>query len=249
MQLKNKIYNYKITLEYNGENYFGWQKQKNNLTIQGEVEKVLSILLNEKINIIGSGRTDKGVHAIAQVANFKTQKKISLYKFQNGLNSLLNDDIYCKKIKLVKSDFNSRFDAKKRYYLYKIGFKKSVFDIKYFWTLNKKIEISDLNKYANEIKKIVNFESICKKNEDLKNYNCEIYESKWTNGENGKIYFHIKANRFLYGMVRALVGLMVNVAQKKISFQEYKNILNGVAKPKINYFAPPHGLYLKEIKY
>lgn len=247
MELRKK--NYKIVLEYDGTNYFGWQKQQNNLTIQEVVEVALCKLLNQSIKITGAGRTDKGVHATNQVANFEASVKRSLKDILNGLNALLPKDIKCKKIEIVKKNFSARFNAKKRTYIYKISNDYSVFERNMNYYVINKLNFEKMNKAAEFILQIKNFKNICKINKDNKNYFCKIYSSNWKRKSSSKIEYKIEANRFLYGMVRSLVGLMIRVGQSKLSLTEFKNILEQKSINKILYMAPANGLYLSKIKY
>ena len=242
-----KVKNYKITLEYDGRNYFGWQRQQNKKSIQEEIEKALSNLLNQEIKITGAGRTDKGVHAFGQVANFKASTRRSLNEIKNGINALLPSDIFCKKTENVNEKFSARFSAKKRYYIYKISLNYSVFEKDNYYYLRKNISISKMNKAAQIILNTNNFRSICKNMIDEDNYNCNIFSSEWKKIGNNKFTYNIKANRFLYGMVRSLVGLMIKVGQKKITINEFKAILK--SNNKIVFLAPANGLYLNKIYY
>lgn len=247
MELRKK--NYKIVLEYDGTNYFGWQKQQNNLSVQEVVEVALCKLLNQEIKITGAGRTDKGVHASNQVANFYATTKRKLKEILNGLNALLPNDIKCKKINIESKNFSARFNAKKRTYIYKISNEYSVFNRDYEYFVRNNINLEKMNKVAKIILKSKNFENICKKNDEVKNYFCKIYSSSWKKVSANKIEYKIEANRFLYAMVRSLVGLMLKVGQNKLKISEFENILNSKTINKKLFLAPANGLYLSKIKY
>ncbi len=137
--------NYKMILQYDGTGYSGWQIQENAKTIQQEIINAIKIILKEEVNLIGSGRTDAGVHALGQVANFRTEKEIDLYKFQFSLNSLLPQDISVLSIEKVRESFHSRFDAKKRTYIYLISQFKSPFYKNYSFFYPQKIDLEIIN--------------------------------------------------------------------------------------------------------
>ena len=138
--------NYRLTIQYNGTKYSGWQIQPNVDTVQQQIGEAIQIITREKVNLIGSGRTDAGVHALGQVANFRTNNQLDLRKFQHSLNSILPDDISIKDICEVEEEFHSRYDARKRSYLYAISSLKSPFyrDFSYFYPPISKLTIDNL---------------------------------------------------------------------------------------------------------
>ena len=140
--------NYKLTIKYDGTNYAGWQIQKNSDTVQKQITSALEILTKEKINLIGSGRTDSGVHAMGQVANFRTENDIDIYRFKYSLNSILPLDISISSMEEVDENFHARFDPKKRSYLYLISQTKSPFYRNYSYFYHKEIDINKLNELS-----------------------------------------------------------------------------------------------------
>ena len=205
--------NITFTVEYNGTNYHGWQIQKNLNTIQGELKRAFDILLpNESINIIGSGRTDQGVHSNGQVASINLSQPIELHKLFKSVNGIINDDIYIKAFKTVDDVFNARHSAKYRTYKYYILKRYSPFKKDTAWLLNSIIDISKLHHCAKELIGSHSFESLSKNNSEINNKICLIYDSFWEDGKNELIYT-IKANRFLHHMVRFIVGTSVEVAK------------------------------------
>ncbi len=137
--------NFKLTIQYDGTNYSGWQIQENSSTIQQKITDAVEVILKEKVNLIGSGRTDAGVHAAGQTANFKTEKNFDLSKFRYSLNSILPSDISILKIEEAAANFNARFDAKKRSYIYLISTYKSPFLHPYSYFYSGGLEIKVLN--------------------------------------------------------------------------------------------------------
>ena len=173
----------------------------------------LKTILKEDINLIGSGRTDAGVHALGQVANFNTENALDLYRFRYSLNSMLPFDISIIKMEEVSEDFNSRFDAKKRSYIYLIKKMKSPFYFKYAYYYKGKIDCQKINQLANSLLGEKDFSSFSKKNSDIENKNCNIYNIQFRETKNFIIAI-VEANRFLHGMVRALVGTLLYRAKK-----------------------------------
>ncbi|MDH3004905.1 MAG: tRNA pseudouridine(38-40) synthase TruA [Candidatus Shikimatogenerans sp. JK-2022] len=241
-----------IKLSYNGINYHGWQKQKNNNTIEEEIEKKFSIILKENINIIGASRTDSGVHANIMFAHFdynfniiKIKKKI-IYK----INLIISKDIKIKDIFAVKPKIHARYNVLYREYKYIISYEKNPFNLNFYWYWwrKKKININLMNKAIEIIIKRKNFFLFCKKKKEIKkNYNCNIYYAFWKK-INNKIFFFIKANRFLRKMVRFIISKCIEIGIKKINIYDLrKKIQNNKLSYNIN--VPPYGLYLNKIKY
>ena len=139
--------NYKLTIQYDGTDYAGWQIQENARTVQGTICDAIKLITTEEVNLIASGRTDSGVHALGQVANFRYEKEIDIYRFQHSLNSILPDDISAVNIQKVSESFHARFDAKERTYLYLISKEKYPFYYKYS-LLKKNLDVSLLNELS-----------------------------------------------------------------------------------------------------
>lgn len=242
--MKNKYF---IYLAFNGTNYFGWQIQKNEETVQGVLQRVISLKLREEITVIGAGRTDTGVHASFFVAHFSTSKIIT-DNFVYKLNSFLPKDIVVKKIIKVKENAHARFDAIKRTYKYYISTQKNPFNTDFELVLLKNLDIDKMNKCCDILNKYEDFTSFCKLHTDTKNNNCNIFYSKWEKIGN-QIIFTITANRFLRNMVRAIVGTMLDVGENKISISEFKNIIEKKNRALAGHSAKAKGLFLYDIKY
>ncbi len=233
-------------VEYDGTNYSGWQKQINSNSIQEEIEKALRVILKNEIKIIGSGRTDAGVHALNQVFHFNTSSSIDLYQLKKSLNSLLPEDIAIKKLSVVKENFHARYSATKRTYLYVISRRKNVFWDRFSWTI-----FGDLNFNAlKEIQLLVtgkkDFSSFCKAEDEVENKVCNVFYSRWFSKEDFLLYF-ISADRFIHGMVRGIVGMMIEFARSRLSLDEIKNIIEGKTRNLI--WAPSKGLILYNVDY
>src|SRR3990170_1025718 len=217
--------NVKLKIEYDGTGFSGWQKQPKLRTVQGEIEDKLTGILREKITLIGSGRTDVGVHALEQVANFKTETKLNLVSMHRGLNSLLPKDILIKDVEEVDSDFNSRYGAKSRVYRYKICFGKDIF----------------LRRFAWEV-------SYCLGKSAKPNNHCFVFRAFWKKDGN-KLEFEIEADRFLHTMVRSLVGTLIDVGRGYFSLKDFADILKAKDHKKAGLTAPAKGLYLVRVNY
>ena len=243
--------NFKLIIEYLGTGYNGWQFQSDFPTIQGEIEETLRKILykdKQNINLIGSGRTDSGVHALGQVANIKLYTNMSGIDLKNAINANINNDIFIKDSIEVDLNFNSRFSAKKRCYIYKICNLKSPFINNREWFNDSFVDLGLLNKCSKLILGTNDFSLFSKNNPEIPNKVCEIYFSKWISSKNGLTY-EIHGNRFLHHMVRYLVGTMFEVGKKNILICDFEKILNNESKTPNIFKAPAHGLYLKEVCY
>ena len=218
--------NIKFTLEYDGTNYHGWQIQKELPTIQGELKKAFELVLpNEKINIIGSGRTDQGVHANGQVASLHISNNIDLPKLFKSINGIINDDIYIKNFEIMDENFNARFSAQHRLYKYYLTKEYSPFKKNIAWFLKSNIDVKLLEACASVLIGEHDFSMLSKNNIEVQNKNCIIYESVWEDSKNELIYT-IKANRFLHHMVRFIVGASIETAKSKIQLDDFIDLVN-----------------------
>lgn len=238
---------YFIEVCYKGTLFHGFQSQPFQLTIQGEIEKALQIFFKQNINTTTSSRTDTGVHALQNFLHFECDFFIDK-KSKYNLNAILPQDIIIKNILQVKPDAHARFSATHRKYEYHIIRQKNPFftDTAYFYPFSLDIEAMQIA--ANELLRHTDYTSFSKKNTDVKNYVCYITKAYFS-VSNEKIIFHVQSNRFLRGMVRALVATLLLVGRKKITFNEFKNILNNIDASKTAFNAPAHGLFLTEVGY
>jgi tRNA pseudouridine38-40 synthase len=242
--------NYKLVIQYDGTNYSGWQIQLNSPTIQQKITEVIKIITREKVNLIGSGRTDSGVHALGQVANFRTELDLDLYKFKFSLNSILPEDISVIHIEKVLENFHSRFDAKKRSYIYLISHIKSPFFEKYSYRY-KAINfdgLSMLNMLSKTFLGEHDFSSFTKKSNELENKLCNLYDIHWRRVKD-KTIFYIEGNRFLRGMVRAIVGTLLYAYEKNLGEFYLKEIIERKNRCEAEESVPAKGLFLFKVKY
>ncbi|MFN4111667.1 MAG: tRNA pseudouridine(38-40) synthase TruA [Ignavibacteria bacterium] len=232
--------------EYDGTNYSGWQKQINSNSIQEEIERALSTILSEKVSIVGSGRTDAGVHAFNQVFHFKTNVELDLNSLKKSCNGVLPSDIAIKSFTIEKEDFHSRYSARNRTYLYVIAKRKNVFFDRYSWTIYGNLDIEAFFEIQKFFIGEKDFASFCKAQDEVENKICNVNYSHWFNKRDFLLYF-IRADRFIHGMVRGIVGLSVEFARGKVSLDEIKEVIDG--KRRCPLWAPSKGLILYKVEY
>ena len=248
----SKIHNYLLKIEYDGSNFSGWQYQKNSTSIQETIEKALFKILRTKIRIIGAGRTDKGVHAFGQHANFKIGRKIEdERKFLTSINFFLNKKfISILKIKKKNSFFHSRFDAKERIYQYIIDNREAPLSINYkkAWHIKKKINIKLLKKGAKILEGTHDFStfrsSSCSAKSPIKKMNFVKIKKK-----GDRIYIVFKSKSFLQTQVRSMVGCLKYLSCGNWNLVSFKKIFKSKNRSKCAPPAPACGLYLQNIKY
>ena len=239
---------YFIEFSYNGQKYFGYQIQPNQISVQQELETALSTILRKEIKTIGAGRTDTGVHAKKMFAHFDSDQEIS-EKLPHQLNSFLPPDISVKRIFRVKDDFHARFDATFRTYEYYISLEKNPFTQNSAWQHWKRpLDIDKMNAACKILFEYEDFESFAKIGGDNKTNLCKIYKAEWE--QNGsELKFTISANRFLRNMVRAIVGTMVEIGIGKIQPEDLRDIIEAKNRNSAGTSAPAHGLFLVDVGY
>lgn len=239
--------NYKLIIKYDGTKYSGWQIQENAASVQGTIAASIKIILKEDINLIGSGRTDSGVHAFGQVANFHFENVIEIYRFQHSLNSILPLDISVTDIEVKNESFHSRFDAKERTYLYLVSKEKSPFYYKYS-LLKKNLDVRLLNKLSETFLGEQDFTSFCRKNSEVKDKTCKVNFIRWRETKNFYLFF-ISADRFLHGMVRTIIGTLFKTSDLKENNRYIENILNKKNRETAGEAVAAKGLFLYKVKY
>ncbi len=239
---------YFIEFAYNGKNYFGYQIQPRENSVQQELEKALGIMLREPIKTTGAGRTDTGVHARQMFAHFNTENETAV-DLAYRLNSFLPPDIAVKRIFAVADDLHARFSATHRTYEYYIASEKDPFTEDAAWQLwRRKLDIDKMNEACKVLFEYEDFTSFAKLHTDNKTNNCKIYKAFWQQ-TGSELKFTISADRFLRNMVRAIVGTMVEIGAGKIAPAELGNIIEGKNRNLAGTSAPPQGLYLVEVGY
>jgi tRNA pseudouridine38-40 synthase len=241
---------YFIACAYRGTNYSGWQIQENAPTVQAEIEKALSTLLKQKIEITGSSRTDTGVHAVQQMAHFEILHEISDWdNLVYRMNKLLPIDISIQRIFNVADDYHSRFEAISRKYEYRISRKKNPFQRGLTYEFNGNINIDLMNEACKILFKHIDYQSFSKIHTDVLTFNCTILEAQWEEKQEDLFVFSIKANRFLRGMVRTIVGTLLEVGLGNISLIGFEEIIMSKDRKKAGRSVPAVGLFLMEVNY
>ena len=231
-----------------GTNYHGWQHQKNATSVQQLINEKISTLLNEEISVVGSSRTDTGVHAHQQFCHFDYSEEINGGKLLGKLNSFLPEDISINAIIPVIETAHSRFDALSRTYHYNISSYKNPFVENTSFLFTKKLNIELMNEGAEIIRNAKDFQAFSKVKTDVNNFNCEVTDANWKL-KNNDLTFKITSNRFLRGMVRALVGTLLNVGEGKNSINDLKEIFKSQNRSKAGASVPAKGLVLTRVKY
>ncbi len=247
--------NIKLTIEYNGTPYSGWQSQKNGETIQDIIQDAILKTTGIEIKLTAAGRTDAGVHALGQVANFRIAHHLEAEKYKDALNFYLPDDIRIQKSETVDISFNSRFDALSKIYRYIIGFEKSALYYDYRWEIPEQLNTDVLLESSEFIIGEHDFAPFCVVSSRKENNLCNIETAFWR-FENNQAILEIKGNRFLHSMIRSLVGAMVNIARLKqdknkqnLTLESFRDIIESSTGERVTNTAPAQGLYLVSVQY
>ena len=239
---------YFVYLNFKGTNFHGWQVQPNGTSVQEELEKALSILLQEKIAISGAGRTDAGVHAKLMIAHFDTDRNFVSSKFIFNLNNVLSDSISIISLREVQPDFHARFDAISRTYQYIITPKKDPFQSELTHRYTKNIDINTMNVAAEKMLGERDFSCFSKSKTQTYTNNCNLQKAEWTEVD-GLFVFEIKANRFLRNMVRAVVGTLLEINEGKRTVESIQDLIESKNRSNAGVSVPAKGLFLVDIEY
>jgi tRNA pseudouridine38-40 synthase len=245
--------NIRLDIQYDGGEFSGWQFQPNARTVQGEIEKAIEKVTGQKISIYAAGRTDAGVHALGQVANFYIEHHIQPEKYKDAINYYLPQTILISKAVEVEQNFHARKSAHWRYYRYIIGRNRSALYYNRRWEYTCRLDIERMNEIAEYIKGLFDFSAFCTVASQKENNECNILESMWRKEEDRYIY-EIKGNRFLHTMVRSLVGSMVEAGKETkpsefLTLNKFKLLLQSKDHTRLKTVAPPQGLYLVAVGY
>jgi tRNA pseudouridine38-40 synthase len=240
---------YKLTFEFDGTDFSGWQIQPDARTVEGVIEEAFSKLYQRRIDIAGQGRTDAGVHALHQTAHVDLPDTFSVKRILYAMRGLLPDDVALLKIEKTAEDFHARFNARSRAYRYSIHTKPSPLKRRTSWFVSGELDTRLLKWCADRVIGDHDFKNFCvpPENSDMTTI-CSITQSEWSLEANGFIY-HIEGNRFLRHMVRRLVGSMVETARGKIANNDFESLLKGPEQKQKAHSAPAHGLTLAEVMY
>jgi tRNA pseudouridine38-40 synthase len=243
--------NFKITIEYDGSQYCGWQRQNNDSTIQETIEQALMKMTDQKISLIGSGRTDAGVHAWGQVANFKCDTRLSAGDFFGGLNSLTPEDIVITACEEVEETFHARFSATSKKYHYRILNRSNPAAItrQYAWHIRKALDLDTMRTALPCFVGSHDFRAFEGAGSPRSHTIRNVFKASLTEEKNGYVIFEIEADGFLRYMVRNIVGALVEVGLGKITPEDVKQILESKDRTRAPATAPAHGLFLKRVNY
>ncbi len=241
----------KLTIEYDGTNYHGWQVQKNAKTVQEVIQKAISKLLGEEAGVTGCSRTDVGVHAYGQVAHFLTDSQIPGDKFSYAINNLLPADIVIKQSEEVTDEFHARYSTKGKKYRYQIynSPHPSAIMRNRSCHIRPELNITDMQKAAEYFIGEHDFAAFQATGGQVRSTVREIYSMEVSRKEDNMIYIEVSGNGFLYNMVRIIAGTLIYVGMGKLKESEIPGIIAGLDRTKAGKTAPAQGLYLMEIFY
>lgn len=246
--------NIKLIIEYDGARFCGWQRQANQASVQQFIEETIEKATGVKTTLYGAGRTDSGVHAMGQVANFRTESSIPPERFSLALNQLLPSEIHIHESSEVTETFHARFDATARTYLYRLSTQRSALERNRRWEFNGDIAFDKLNEIAKLFTGDIDCSALCVPGSLQEMNRCLIFESQWqTSGT--EYHYTIRANRFLHSMVRSIVGFAVRFASAgprgsgELTLQRVADILTAGEWTTDHVIAPPQGLYLVKVDY
>lgn len=238
-----------MILEYDGTEFHGWQRQRGERTVQQEIEDALAELnRGVPVTVIGAGRTDAGVHALGQVAHFDLETRLTPTILRQALNAKTGADIQIRECLPVQPDFHARFDARCRYYRYRICRRRAVLERRTSWQIERDFDVATLRECALLIRGEHDFSRLSRVSRLGESKICRIYDSQWIKSENF-LNYTIAGNRFLHSMVRILVGTMLMIAQGKGSVRDFQHLIANRPSSLQIYNAPPQGLTLMRVEY
>ena len=243
--------NFKITIEYDGSAYHGWQRQASDRTIQGEIEDALKTMTGNSVSVTGSGRTDAGVHALNQAANFRCATSLTPEAFLKGLNSLLPEDIVITSCKMVSEKFHARYDVKSKVYHYRIlnRLLPAAISRHYAWHIRKELDLSAMKEALSYIIGSHDFKAFEGSGSPRASTVRCITNADLVKPDNDYLVLKIEGDGFLKFMIRNIVGTLVDVGFNKITPQDFKQILISKDRNLAGITAPAHGLFLIDVKY
>ena len=238
----------RLTLEYDGTDFLGWQIQKAGRTVQGEVERVLSQMLKEPVRVVGAGRTDAGVHALGQVAHFRTEHTIPVVGLQRGMNALLPDDVVVTEAEEAPADFHARFSARRRSYRYVVTRRRRAIGRQYAYYWDDPLDLRAIREATSLLLGEHDFRAFCHAGAEVNHFRCNVFRAEWF--ERGdELHFEISANRFLHNMVRILVGTLLEIGRGKQKPEWVSELLQSGERTRAGRTVPAHGLFLLSVEY
>ena len=241
---------YFVTLSYDGTRYHGWQIQPNGTSVEERLEWALSTLLRQKIDVVGAGRTDAGVHARMMVAHFDYPDiGIDCDQLAYKLNRILPQDIAVARIEPVADGMHARFSATARTYRYFIHTRKDPFRRAYSCEMHYPLDFALMNEAGRVLMEYDDFGAFCKAGADVKTTLCHVTRAEWIQTGPTDWYFEITANRFLRNMVRAVVGTMVDVGRGRLSIEDFRHVIEGKRRSDAGESMPANALFLERVEY
>ena len=239
---------YKIEIEYDGSEFFGWQKQRGERTVQGELERALEEFGEGRIKVIGAGRTDTGVHALGQAAHFDMKREMAPESLMKALNVKISYDVAVKSAEVADSTFHARYDALRRRYLYVLSKHRSAIGRRFSWLPPFDYNFALLQSLTADIVGEHDFSAFCRRKSRKESSVCTIYHAAWVENE-AQCVFEIVGDRFLHSMVRFLVGTMLDIARGRFEPDALPEIIAGGDVRGAGAAAPPQGLFLAQVFY
>jgi tRNA pseudouridine38-40 synthase len=245
---ESSVFNYKLTLEYDGSKFYGWQIQPGLRTVQGEVERALQILFRETLRVNVAGRTDTGVHALGQVINFRTAVAMPLVDIPRSLNGILSHDVVVKTAEAAAPDFHARYDAKSRQYFYMLSRYPVAIGRHYAFFCKFPLDVAAMREASQHLLGEHDFRAFCDASTADPHYLSRVEILEWEETAE-RIKCIIRANRFLRSMIRIILGTMIDVGRGKLAPAQVKDILDSRKRAEAGFTAPPHGLFLEKVVY
>ena len=240
---------WKLTLEYDGTRYRGWQSQKNtDRTVQGVLARAARELFDEEAALGGAGRTDAGVHALAQVAHLKAKKRLPEIEIERGLNDRLPFDVNVLSVEATATGFHARHDAVSRTYLYRISRRRTAFDKRYVWWVKDRLTFTAMSRAAKLFEGRHDFASFCENPQGQESTVVVVEKSELVDWQH-EIHYRIEASHFLWKMVRRLVGTLVEVGRGNLDTADVEKLLQQKSGEPAKWTAPPSGLFLERVIY
>ncbi len=239
---------FKLVIEYDGTDFFGWQIQPGFRTVQGEIEKALLTLTGEKIRVTGGGRTDTGVHALGQTASFSCKSRFDAPVFYKALNGLLPKDIRIRSVEETDVGFNARRDAVSRMYRYVIAKRERAIGRKYAWYPRCQWDLDPMKRASEFLLGKHSWKAFCKVEEAEKKYESSVLHVRWVENSE-ELLFEMTAERFFHHMVRCIVGTLLEVGKHSLTPEQFQKILENEERHNAGPVVPPWGLFLVSVNY